>query len=96
MRHAISVLALVLLPLSAQAQGLGDLFRDFQDRLAPELRDLSEGLAPLLEDLRGLIDEFGAYEAPVRLPNGDILIRRKPGAPPPPDLPPEDDGSIAL
>lgn len=39
-------------------------------------------LAPWAEQLGRLIEEPGAYEAPVRLPNGDILIRRKPDAPP--------------
>ena len=39
------------------------------------------------------------YDAPIRLPNGDILIPRRPGAPPPPEmrtpeenLPPSPDG----
>jgi len=39
-------------------------------------------LAPWAEQLGALIEEPGAYEPPVRLPNGDILIRRKPDAPP--------------
>ena len=39
----------------------------------------------LLSDLYRLIDDFDAYEMPERLPNGDIIIRRKPPAPALPD-----------
>lgn len=60
--------------------------RDFAQEIEPRLRDLAEGLAPLAEDLSALMDDLQMYEAPVRLPNGDILIRRKP-EPPPADTP---------
>lgn len=56
-----------------------DLMQREMDRMAGEL-------GPVLRDLVGMIDDLRNYEAPVRLPNGDIILRRKPGAPLPPDL----------
>ena len=41
------------------------------------MRRLGAELAPLMAQLSELIDELDAYEAPRRLPNGDILIPRK-------------------
>ncbi len=35
-------------------------------------------LGPLLNSLRDKIDDLGEYEPPEVLPNGDIIIRRKP------------------
>lgn len=59
----------------------------------PDAEGLAQGLTgalrqmgPVLRDLAVQVDDFRNYEAPERLPNGDILIRRSPGAPPPPPL----------
>lgn len=49
----------------------------------PALKDLQ----PRLLELLALIDDLTNYQAPERLENGDILIRRKPDAPTPPPLP---------
>lgn len=49
----------------------------------PALRDLQ----PRMLELLALVDDLTNYQAPERLKNGDILIRRKPGAPTPPPLP---------
>ncbi|MCC6305016.1 MAG: hypothetical protein IT545_07445 [Rhodobacteraceae bacterium] len=49
------------------------------------LRRLMADMEPMMRDLAGLIDDLGAYHPPERLPNGDIIIRRKvPLVPPPP------------
>lgn len=45
------------------------------------LQQLFEEMGPALEDLEGFVDDLNAYEAPEILPNGDILIRRKPDRP---------------
>jgi hypothetical protein len=50
---------------------------------------LSNEVLPLLERLGALIDDLSHYELPERLPNGDILIRRAPDAPPLPDPAPD-------
>ena len=67
---------------------------DLFDRAQPHLEGLAEDMSglmedyrPMLDELSGLMDDIGNYELPPeRLANGDILIRRKPGAPPPPPM----------
>lgn len=106
MRHLILIAALSL-PTTALAQeqdapGFG---LDNIAPLAEGLRGLMEGLAedmlPLMEQLADKMSDLNAYEAPEVLPNGDIIIRRKPDAPkepkPPKDAPEVNpDGSIDL
>jgi len=69
-------------------EGTRLLLRGLIDQVEPELRDMMAEVEP---QLRAMMDEFGpamrelgakigdlsAYHAPVVLPNGDILIRRK-------------------
>lgn len=75
-------------------QGMKLLFRGILSEMGTSLDEMQEGLAeagrelgPALRDLMALIDDVKNYEAPERLPNGDVILRRKPGAPPPPALP---------
>lgn len=42
------------------------------DEMEPHLKELG----PKLQQLIALIDDIGNYDAPLMLPNGDILIRR--------------------
>lgn len=72
-------------------RGFGLLLRQFRDEAGPQLdllsRDLGatvQRLGPALQALAAQIDDIRNYGAPERLPNGDILIRRNPDAPPPP------------
>lgn len=72
-------------------RGAGILLRDLMDRIGPQLNQLTEDmsgameqLGPAVGDLARLVDDMRNYDAPQRLENGDILIRRKAGAPPPP------------
>lgn len=97
----ICSLALSSLPAAAQEKsppfGLGDLAP-----LAENFRELFEGFAddmmPLMEQLADKMSDLNAYEAPEVLPNGDILIRKKPKADDGPDAEPKvnPDGSIDL
>ncbi len=50
---------------------------ELEDAAREAMRRLGAELAPLMAQLSELIDEIDAYEAPRRLPNGDILIPRK-------------------
>lgn len=77
------------------AQGfLEGFLMDLFERAQPHLEELTQDMTglldeyrPMLEDLSRLMDDIGNYELPPeRLANGDILIRRKPGAPPPPPV----------
>lgn len=74
-------------------RGVTSLLRDFlgdvephMDAIGRELGSRFESLAPLLQEAGTLIDDLRNYQAPERLANGDILIRRKPDAPAPPPL----------
>lgn len=67
------------------------LFRGLMGQMDPALRDFGATvgeLEPMLRDLAAMMGDLNLYQAPVILPNGDILIRRKPDAPPAvPDVP---------
>lgn len=87
--RSVLVLALVVAlagPVRAE-EGRG--MEDGLDLFSEGARRLMEGivgeLGPLLLQLEALIDEVTSYQAPERLPNGDIIIRRRPEAP---ELPP--------
>ena len=64
---------------------LGPALEDMEalsDEMREALQDLTSDMGPALREIMGLIDEVGHYEVPEVLDNGDIIIRRKPDAPP--------------
>lgn len=74
-------------------RGMGMLFEDLMTNIAPELDGISNDLAgalnqlgPAVSDLSVLVDDISNYQTPERLENGDIIIRRKADAPPPPAI----------
>ena len=74
--------------------GLHEMRRSL-DAMKPALDDMGTalaGLRPMAENLLALMDDIGNYQPPERMPNGDILIRRKPDLP----LPPPAEGEIDL
>ncbi len=80
-------------PQSLIEQGAALLLRGILSELAPQIdemtRDMGDAMAlmaPAMGDLARLVDDIEHYEMPERLENGDILIRRKADAPPPPPL----------
>jgi hypothetical protein len=68
------------------------------EEAGPALEGLGAEIGPKLRQLIALIDDIENYDAPVMLPNGDILIRRNaPLAPKPDTLPqPGPNGEIEL
>ena len=61
------------------------LLRGLMDEIEPTLRDMEGALAEMEPAARELIEMLGDlrnYEPPEKLPNGDILIRRKTEADP--------------
>ena len=66
-------------------EGARQFFEGLADEMEPAMRGLAARLEPTMRALLRLIDDFDAYEMPERLPNGDIIIRRKPPAPALPD-----------
>lgn len=95
----ITVSALAL-PATAQDTPADDFAQDFE-RFSEEAQrffgDLAQNIAPMLEGLQEKIGDLSHYDAPEVLPNGDIIIRRKPDAPksPPPQNQPND-GQVDL
>ena len=51
---------------------------DGLQEFGPELRNFMAEMGPSLRDLMGEIKDWSVYKAPEVLPNGDIIIRRKP------------------
>ena len=95
---------------SMMEEGAKLFFRGLMGEMEPALREL-EGLAedmepairsfaremgPALRDLMDRVEDWSAYEPPVVLPNGDILLKRKQDAPPLDDLPPPEEGEIDI
>lgn len=74
-------------------RGMGMILDRLITDLGPDLNQLGQDMsdtvtriAPVFEDLSVLMDDLANYQTPERLENGDILIRRKPGAPPAPPI----------
>lgn len=69
------------------------------DELQGKIDEMAAVLGPALTQLVALIDDIANYAPPERLPNGDIILRRKPPAPPQPMVPApgeSSDGTIDL
>ncbi|WP_116130910.1 hypothetical protein [Tropicimonas sp. IMCC34043] len=67
---------------------MAPLMQDLADEVEPKLRALAGEMRPMFEQLSQMIDDITDYEAPEKLPNGDILIRRRPRPDPaPPEQP---------
>ncbi|MTH33777.1 hypothetical protein GL279_04120 [Paracoccus limosus] len=69
-------------------QNLLDRAQPSLDRLGQDLGGLAQRMGPVLGELGDLMDDVRNYQAPERLENGDILIRRRADAPPPPEIGP--------
>ena len=63
--------------LDLMMRGLAEEIGPELRRITPELRAFAERMGPMLDQLSDLMGDVSAYHAPERLPNGDILIRRK-------------------
>ncbi len=77
---------------SLMERGLALFFEGFRRELEPALEGMGEALTemkPAIDKLVALMDDITNYQAPEMLENGDIIIRRKPDAPPvePPTTP---------
>ena len=67
---------LVLRGMMSEMQPALDEMGKALEEAGPALQGLGAELGPKLRQLIALIDDIGNYDAPVMLPNGDILIRR--------------------
>jgi len=64
-----------------------DEFSGLADEMGPALRQFADEMGPRFGALMSEIEDWSVYEAPEVLPNGDIIIRRKPDQPQKPDVP---------
>jgi len=91
----------------AAAPGIAGAQSDSGSQPAPDTEGpsatdrLQEGAAAIVEGLRMFMDQLQSYQPPEVLPNGDIIIRRRPpqdGEPPSKPETPEgkDDKSLKL
>ncbi|MFP7571607.1 hypothetical protein [Marivita sp. S2033] len=72
-------------------------FENLAEEMGPALRRFARDMGPAMKQLLQEVEDWSAYEPPIKLPNGDILLKRKPEtAPPPEGLPAPDDGEIDL
>ncbi|MBU2962970.1 hypothetical protein KO516_19475 [Citreicella sp. C3M06] len=54
--------------------------RERAESAGPAIEEFLGSIGPGFRDLMGEVEDWSVYEAPETLPNGDILIRRKPDA----------------
>lgn len=52
--------------------------RGLADQFGPALQSFMREMGPALADLAAQVQDWSAYESPEMLPNGDIIIRKKP------------------
>ena len=83
-------------PAMSDLQGMAE-------ELRPKFRDFAQEMGPALGDLIAEVEDWSVYEPPEMLPNGDIILRRKPvepddpeGATPRKDQAPPNEGEIDL
>lgn len=84
---------------SLMEEGMKLIMRGMMNEMQPALDEMGKALeemephlkelGPKLQQLLALIDDIKNYDAPVMLPNGDILIRRTAPLVPRPDALPE-------
>jgi len=79
--------------LNLLGEGARQLLDGLIGQISPGIDSLGNSLSqvrPMIDDLLTRIGDIRNYEMPTTLPNGDILIRRKPDAPPyhAPEAPP--------
>jgi hypothetical protein len=78
--------------LKEMAPAIGEL-EGLADQMGPALRMFVGEMGPKLAEILEQVEDWSAYEAPEILPNGDIIIRRKPDRPvtPSEEMPPQVD-----
>lgn len=75
-------------------RGAEMFLRGLMNEMEPSLREMEGALKEMQPEMQKLLELMGDirnYELPEKLPNGDIIIRRKPDLPSPPQ-----DGEIEL
>lgn len=101
MKHIVFAFMLTASPLAAEPtnpevdqgfsllqEGAKLLLRGMASEVEPALKDMTDALQnarPQVLEILTMMGDITKYQAPQRLENGDILIRRKPSAQTEPD-----------
>ncbi len=80
---------LLLRGLTEQIEPLMD---DLATEMEPKLRAFAEDFMPMLEEFSEMIGDLDMYHPPEKLPNGDIILRRKT----PLEVPVPEEGEVEL
>ena len=56
--------------------------QEFAEEIGPRMQLFADEMGPAFAELMAQVDDFAHYAPPEFLPNGDIIIRRRAGAPP--------------
>lgn len=67
--------------------------RGLADQFGPALHSFMQEMGPALAELAAQVQDWSAYELPEMLPNGDIIIRKKPLRDPPDRPEPQDEAA---
>ncbi|MHA6262744.1 hypothetical protein ACXYMO_06045 [Arenibacterium sp. CAU 1754] len=65
--------------------------QSWSEQFGPQMRSFFEEMGPAFGEILNEVKDWSRYEAPEILPNGDIIIRRKPEEKPRPETDPEPD-----
>ncbi len=87
---------LVLRGLMTEMEPALDELEKALTEIGPAIEGFGQDVGPKLRQLLAMIDDFKNYDAPVMLPNGDILIRRNAPLVPKPEFTPGPNGEIEL
>jgi hypothetical protein len=87
---------LVFRGLMTEMEPAMDEMQRAMGEIGPALEGFGDEIGPRLRELVAIIDDFRNYDAPVMLPNGDILIRRNAPLLPKPEVAPGPNGEIEL
>lgn len=95
MKHTLIIPAIMAAMLCSPAQAETDTtigrFFELLERFSTDSEDMMQQfideMGPALTELQDTISDWSNYAAPEVLPNGDIIIRRKPDAAPEKPLP---------
>ncbi|PVA11901.1 hypothetical protein DC366_02940 [Pelagivirga sediminicola] len=72
--------------LMQEARPAMEGMKEMAERLGPQLREFAQEMGPALAEILKDVEDLSVYEAPEKLPNGDIIIRRKPESETAPEL----------
>ncbi len=70
-----------------------DDLRGMVSQFGPAMQSFFQEMGPALAELAGEVQDWSVYEAPEMLPNGDIILRKKPPKDPSDDTEDTEEGS---